>query len=117
MEELKQIYAGQMSTDENGRITHVLGIEVENLRVEGMLTEDFKYQLPTRTCYQHTKLDYDRWLREEGNQNGDEDSEDDQSLLDDIINGIIDFDTSEDERPEDEEDERPINEILESIEN
>ena len=124
MEELKQIYAGQMSTDENGRITHVLGIEVENLRVEGMLTEDFKYQIPTRTCYQHTKLDYDRWLNDElEGGNGDEvnGNNGNQGILDDIINEIIDefqiSDDEETEKPIDEEAERPIDEILESIEN
>lgn len=117
MEELKQIYAGQMTTDENGRITHVLGIEVQNLKPEGMLTEDYKYQVPTRTCYQHTKLDYDRWLREEHNQNGDDD--DAQSVLDDIVNGIIEefeaIESENDEKPDNGE--RQIDDILESIEN
>ena len=116
MEELQQIYAGQITIDENGQITHVSGIEVEKLGSSGYLTEDYQYQVPTRTCYYHTKWHYDQWLDEEhdgdgngnnGNGNGNNGNGD---TLEDII--IIDeFDSSE------EDPEKPIEDILESIEN
>ncbi|HCS11445.1 MAG TPA: hypothetical protein DIV40_08320, partial [Clostridiales bacterium] len=82
----------------------------------GYLTEDYQYQVPTRTCYYHTKWHYDQWLDEEhdgdgngnnGNGNGNNGNGD---TLEDII--IIDeFDSSE------EDPEKPIEDILESIEN
>ncbi|HOG62390.1 MAG TPA: transglycosylase domain-containing protein [Sedimentibacter sp.] len=127
MEELQQIYAGQMSVDENYQITHVLGIEVEKLGPSGFITEDYQYQVPTRTCYYHTKWHYDQWLNEgdgngnngngngnngnghNGNGNGNNGNGD---TLEDIINQIIDeFENSE------EDPDKPIDEILESIEN
>ena len=58
-----------MSVDENYQITHVLGIEVEKLGPSGFITEDYQYQVPTRTCYYHTKWHYDQWLNE-GDGNG-----------------------------------------------
>ena len=121
LEELQQIYGTQMSVDENGQITHVNGIEVEKLGFSGLVTEDFQYQIPTRTCYYHTKWHYDQWLNEEnnggvngengnnGNENGNNGNGD---TLEDIINDIIDeFNNSE------EDSEKPIDEILESVEN
>lgn len=127
MEELQQIYAGQISVDENFKITHVSGIEVEKLGSSGYITEDYQYQLPTRTCYYHTKWHYEQWLNDElngddnedndngngdngnGNGNGDNGNGD---TLEDIIDQIIDeFENSEDDT------EKPIDDILESIEN
>jgi penicillin-binding protein 1A len=127
IEELQQIYAGQMSVDENGQITHVSGIEVANLGSSGLITEDYQYQVPTRTCYYHTKWHYEQWMNE-GDENGDNDGDGNngnngnngngnndngsEDTLDDIINDIIDeFQNSE------EEPETPIEDILESIEN
>ncbi len=75
LEELQQIYAGQMSIDENNQITHVLGIEVENLGFSGYLTEDYQYQIPTKTCYYHTKWHYEQWLNDELNGDGDDEDE------------------------------------------
>ena len=75
LEELQQIYAGQMSIDENNQITHVLGIKVENLGFSGYLTEDYQYQIPTKTCYYHTKWHYEQWLNDELNGDGDDEDE------------------------------------------
>ena len=117
MEELQLIYGEQMSVDENGQITHVSGIEVEKLGFSGLITEDFQYQLPLRTCYYHTKWHYDQWLLEENNGNenggyGENGNNGNGGTLEDIINDIIDgFDDAE------EDSEKPIDEILESIEN
>ena len=111
LEELQQIYAGQISIDESGQITHVSGIEVANLGASGFITEDYQYQVPTRTCYYHTKWHYDQWQHEEqnGGENGNGDGNGDS--LEDIINDIIDeFEGSEEEPAE-------IDEILESVEN
>ena len=114
LEELQQIYGTQMSVDENGQITHVNEIEVEKLGFSGLLTEDFQYQIPTRTCYYHTKWHYDQWLNEENNGgvNGENGNNGNGDTLEDIIDDIIDeFNDSE------EDSEKPIDEILESVEN
>ncbi|WP_326908581.1 transglycosylase domain-containing protein [Sedimentibacter sp. MB31-C6] len=71
-DELKQIYSGQATFDENNQLTHVLGIEIEKLGSSGYLTEDYQYQIPTQTCYYHTKWHYDQWLN--GDDNHDDDS-------------------------------------------
>ncbi len=113
LEELKQIYAGQITIDESGQITHVAGIEVANLGNSGLITEDYQYQVPTRTCYYHTKWHYDQWRDEEqnGGENGNGNGNGNGDALEDIINDIIDeFEGSEEEPSE-------IDEILESVEN
>ncbi|HHZ02581.1 MAG TPA: transglycosylase [Tissierellia bacterium] len=132
LEEIKQIYAGQVTFNENNEITHVLGVEVESLGFSGLLTEDYQYQVPTKMCTYHTKWHYDQWLNEEsrgndgngnsnnngnngnGNGNGNNGNGNNgrnRDILDDIINDLIDqFEGSE-------EDPLPIDGILESIEN
>ncbi|NLJ57462.1 MAG: transglycosylase [Tissierellia bacterium] len=64
LEEIQQIYAGQVTFDENNQITHVLGVDVESLSFSGLLTEDYYYQVPTKICTNHTKWHYDQWLNE-----------------------------------------------------
>jgi penicillin-binding protein 1A len=123
IEEIQQIYAGQVTFDENNQITHVLGVEVANLGSSGLITEDYQYQVPTKICTYHTKWHYDQWMDEsqqgEGNEehgqgdNGDSGNENgDGDALDDIINDLIDEIESSDEEPE-----SSIDEILESVEN
>ncbi len=107
IEELQQIYAGQFSIDENGQITHVLGIEVSKLGASGFITEDYQYQVPAKTCYYHTKWHYDQWLDDEdgsGNNGNNEDGN--GNALDDIIDNF-----------EDSEEPPEIDGIIESIEN
>lgn len=106
LEEIQQIYAGQITFDENNQITHVLGIEIANLGSSGLLTEDYQYQVPTRTCYYHTKWHYEQWMNEGQNGDGNKDT------LDDIINDMIDEFRNSEEEPE-----TSIDEILESVEN
>ena len=73
LEEIQQIYAGQVTFDENNQITHVLGVEVANLGPSGFIIEDYQYQVPTKTCTYHTKWHYDQWM--DGEQNGEESGE------------------------------------------
>lgn len=130
-EELQQIYAGQVTIGEDNQITHVLGIETKDLGLSGLLTTDYEFQVPTRTCYIHTKWHYNNWLNEGENGNNGENGENgngnngngnngngqDTDILEDIINNIIgEFETSE-ESPGTEEPESPIENIIESIEN
>lgn len=134
LEELQQIYAGQVSFDEAGQITHVLGVEAANLGFSGLLTEDYQYQVPTRTCYYHTKWHYDQWLIDElnggnegegngnngngNNGNGNNGNNGNGNTLEDIINNIIDeFESSEEGPGSEEPPVNPIDGILESIEN
>lgn len=119
IDEIKQIYAGQVTIDENGQITHVLGIEVGNLGFSGLLTEDYQYQLPTKTCTYHTKWHFDQWLNESngnGNGNGNgssdengNDNDNENGNSDTIINDLIE-DHNDSEHS-------PVDEILESVEN
>jgi len=130
LDELQQIYLGQVTIDDSGQITHVLGISVNDLNSSGLLTADYQYQVPTKTCTYHTKWHYDKWLdNQDKNENNDkenngnetedkEDKKDNENngngngnggALEDIINDII----------EDTQDsgEAPIDNIIESISN
>lgn len=97
LEELKQIYVGQVEFDNNGQITSVLGVPVGDLAFSGLLTSDYKYQIPTKICTYHTKWHYDQWINNEqnnGENSGENSGEDGENPggdpLDDIINDIID---------------------------
>lgn len=123
VEELEQIYAGQVTFDDKGQITHVLGVPVADLAFTGLLTADYQYQVPTKTCTYHTKWHYDQWMNEQNSGNGNQDSENGNNnnsggnngngngnnggALDDIINDIIEDSGSNDN----------LNEILESVSN
>ncbi len=99
LEELKQIYVGQVEFDENGQVKSVMGVPVADLVFTGLLTADYQYQVPTKTCTYHTQWHYDQWLNNEQNnddQNDDTDDNDnndqepvDGDSLNDIINNII----------------------------
>ncbi|WP_313346480.1 transglycosylase domain-containing protein [Sedimentibacter sp.] len=93
LEELRQIYAGQVEFDDNGQVVHVLGVTVDKLGFSGYLTEDYKYQIPTKICTYHTKWHYDQWMNEQnpGNNNGEngDDDNDGEDSLEDIINDLI----------------------------
>jgi len=82
IEDLKQIYGGQATFDENSKLTTVLGISVDKLSSNGFLTLDFQYQLPTQTCTYHTQWHYDQWLN---NNNKDKDKGKDKPNDSDII--------------------------------
>lgn len=99
LEELKQIYIGQVEFDDNGQITKVLGVGVADLAFSGLLTADYEYQVPTKTCTYHTRWHYDQWM--DGGDNPDQNNEDAENgedngdnpgsgnSLEDIINDII----------------------------
>ncbi len=119
LDEIKQIYAGQVTFDDNGQITQVLNVAVENLNFSGLLTADYQYQVPFKTCTYHTKWHYDQWINEQnsgennsqnnnGNGNGG-DSENNNSS-NDVLNNII-------ENTEDSEEIPPINDTVESVTN
>lgn len=95
LEELKQIYVGQVEFDENGQVKSVLGVPVADLAFSGLLTADYQYQIPTKICTYHTKWHYDQWLnngQNPGNQNGnnnENENPDDDDSIEDIIDNII----------------------------
>ncbi len=95
LEELKQIYLGQVEFDDAGQIASVLGVPVANLAFSGLLTADYEFQVPTKTCYYHTKWHYDQWMNNpdgtDGENNGNVDGENpgDGDSIEDIINDII----------------------------
>ncbi len=64
IEELKKIYAGQVTFDDKNKLTSVLGIPVESLTSGsgGLMTLDYQYQLPTQTCTYHSQWHYDQWV-------------------------------------------------------
>ncbi|NYB76025.1 transglycosylase domain-containing protein [Sedimentibacter hydroxybenzoicus DSM 7310] len=95
LDELRQIYAGQVEFDNNSQVVQVMGVTVDKLGFSGYLTEDYKYQVPTKMCTYHTKWHYDQWMDEEnpGNNNGD--NEDDEDSTDDIIDDLIESGNNE----------------------
>lgn len=116
VEELKQMYVGQVTFDENNKITAVNGISVADLNTSGMVPLDYQYQLPTQICTYHTQWHYDQWFNNQnngnnGNNNGnngngnEQDSEDDEEINDGII------------ETEDPSDTEIIDSILDSITN
>jgi len=122
LDELEQIYAGQVTFDDSGQITHVLGVAVADLGFSGFLTADYQYQVPTKICTYHNKWHYDQWINEQknpgegngngngnNNGNGNGNNSENGGALEDIINNIIE-DT---ENPP----EAPIDDIIESISN
>lgn len=120
LDELRQIYAGQVEFDNNGQVLQVLGVTVDKLGFSGYLTEDYKYQVPTKICTYHTKWHYDQWMDEQtgnnpengGNNNG-EDS------LEDIINDLIESGNNgrNNGNNGNNNNNSPLDDILESIEN
>lgn len=84
IEELKQIYTGQVEFDDNGQITKVLGVPVANLTFKGYLTSDYQYQVPSKTCTYHTNGHHDKGDNEEDNEDKekDNDNEDDDKSND-----------------------------------
>ncbi|MFA9422555.1 MAG: transglycosylase domain-containing protein [Sedimentibacter sp.] len=120
LDELKQIYLGQVTFDDAGQITSVLGVAVSNLSSTGFLTADYQYQVPFKTCTYHTKWHYDQWLNEQNsdednsqqsNDDGDEkDKKDKKEPTDDILNNIIENTEDPDQTP-------PINDTIDSISN
>ncbi len=95
LDELKQIYVGQVEFDENGQIVKVLGVPVAELTFSGYITSDYQYQVPTKTCTYHTKWHYDQWLDDENNPpdengEGNEGNPNGGDSLEDIIGDIID---------------------------
>lgn len=122
VEELKQMYVGQVTFDENNKITAVNGISVADLSTSGMVPLDYQYQLPSQICTYHTQWHYNQWLNNQNNDNKDndkdkdkdnndnsngneQDSEDDEEINDGII------------ETEDPSDTEIIDSILDSITN
>lgn len=81
IEELKQMYVGQITFDENNKISAVNAIPVEDLKTSGIVPLDFQYQLPSQICTYHTQWHYDQWLNNKDNpkDNDSENSEDNDS--------------------------------------
>jgi len=85
VEELKQMYAGHVTFDENNKITAVNGLSINDLNTSsGMVPLDYQYQLPTQICTYHTKWHYDQWMN---NQNGNNDDNDNDNENNDGNNG------------------------------
>lgn len=89
LEELKQIYLGQVEFDENGQVSSVLNVPVANLAFSGLLTADYQYQVPTKICTYHTKWHYDQWLNDEQNPGQNDTENPDGDSIEDIIDDII----------------------------
>lgn len=92
LEELKQIYAGQVEFDDNGQVTKVLGVGVADLAFSGLLTADYEYQVPIKKCTYHTKWHYDQWMNNDQNTDGENNGENSGNgdSIEDIVNEIID---------------------------
>lgn len=77
VKEIQQMYVGQVTFDENNRLTAVNGIAVENLSSSGIVPLDYQYQLPSQICTYHTKWHYDQWMNNIDNpKNNDSDKND-----------------------------------------
>lgn len=85
LDELKDIYAGQVGFDENGQIVQVLGVSVDDLSFSGYITEDYKYQVPTKMCTYHTKWHFDQWMNNQGDGSENGDNDGDEGIIDDLI--------------------------------
>lgn len=109
LEELKQIYTGQVEFDEDGQITKVLGVPVADLTFSGYLTADYQYQVPTKTCTYHTKWHYDQWINGQNPDGEDSEDEDDENGEN---NGDNENNTDDDDSPG-----NIIDEIIDNTEN
>lgn len=87
LNEVKQIYAGQVVFDENNKIVSVLGVEVDKLNAGGLITLDYQYQLPTQMCTYHTKWHYDQWIDQNDGDETDDDPDENGSSGNDGSNG------------------------------
>jgi penicillin-binding protein 1A len=123
LEELKQIYVGQVEFDENGQVKTVLGVPVADLAFSGLLTADYQYQVPTKICTYHTKWHYDEWLNNgenPGNQDGgNEENPNDDDSIEDIIDDIIEDigNGNNNNNNNNNNSGSPLDDIIESIEN
>jgi uncharacterized membrane protein YgcG len=88
-DELKQIYVGQVEFDESGQIVSVLGVPVASLTFSGLVTSDYQFQIPTKTCTYHTKWHFDQWKDSEENPDKDKDDDGDDDSSGEDIDEII----------------------------
>jgi len=121
VEELKQMYAGQVTFDENNKLTAINGVSIADLNTSsGIVPLDYQYQLPTQICTYHTKWHYDQWLNNQNGNNDDENNngnngngngneQDNDNSNEDINDGIIETD--------DPTDTEIIDSIIDSITN
>jgi penicillin-binding protein 1A len=120
-EEIQQIYGDQVTYDKDNKLTHVLGVTVEDIQtIAGLITLDYQYQIPTNVCTYHTPWHYNQWINEQNTSSEDTDEGTDSSGNEDIhdgnngnneTNGIIE---NEDDQ---ENSDDVINSILDSISN
>jgi len=87
VEELKQMYVGQVTFDENNKITAVNGISIADLSTSGMVPLDYQYQLPSQICTYHNQWHYNQWLNNQNNDDKDNDKDKDKDKDENNGNG------------------------------
>jgi penicillin-binding protein 1A len=129
MNELKQMYAGQVEFDESNKLKTVNGIDVSNLKTSGIVPLDYQYQLPSQICTYHTKWHYDQWINNNTDdpssnsdnnfEDNDEDNNEKQQNLDNIIetDDLDDLINPTDSNDDSNNDSNVIDSILDSITN
>ncbi|MBN2286218.1 MAG: PBP1A family penicillin-binding protein [Tissierellales bacterium] len=78
IETLEAVYAGVL-TFENGAITHVNGIPVEDIKSIGLLTQDYIYQVPTEICNWHTAYHWNQYINSINGQDPEQETEPDET--------------------------------------
>jgi len=78
IETLEAVYAGVL-TFENGVITHVNGIPVEDIKSIGLLTQDYIYQVPTEICNWHTAYHWNQYINSINGQDPEQETEPDET--------------------------------------
>ncbi|MPM02580.1 Monofunctional biosynthetic peptidoglycan transglycosylase [bioreactor metagenome] len=94
LDELKQIYISQATWDDNNKLTHVLGVSVENLSSSNSIVEDYPYQTPTKTCTYHTKWHYEQWIIQKNSTNDNKIHNNLKNTISDNVNELIDNDNT-----------------------
>ncbi len=94
LDELKQVYLSQAIWDENNKLTHVLGVSVENLSSSNSIVEDYPYQIPTKTCTYHTKWHYEQWIIQKNSTNDNKNDNNLKDTISDIVDELIDNDNT-----------------------
>jgi hypothetical protein len=69
LDEIKQLYVGQVEFDEDNKLKAVNGIAVEDLQTSGIVPLDYQYQLPSQICTYHTPWHYNQWLNNKDTEN------------------------------------------------
>ena len=72
---VENVYGGVVKMYD-GQISHINGIAVEDLVINGLLTQDYNYQMPVDECNWHNVYHWNEYLNSQGGNTSSNDSND-----------------------------------------